>query len=167
MEGNLNAARRSGPWACVWAALILAGCAATDGTGDESTRLTPIAVDDAAAGAVNAAEPGALDPDTPPIDVSTLQAVAIPRDGVYGGRQVEGAAVGANVVILQGGQTVRISEAGFGRSRTLMEFYRGQLPIGYFDSARIDSNGDGEVRDELVRKGIWRMDESGNVVRLQ
>jgi hypothetical protein len=119
------------------------------------------------------AGPGELEPAAEPprqeIDIASLVPVAIPPDGAYGGLQVDGAPV-PSVHILGKGRTVQVREAGFRRAaeRVIMEFSSdGAVPNGYFNSSRVDSNADGDLRDELIKRGLWKMDERGNITRLQ
>lgn len=101
--------------------------------------------------------------------VDAMVPIKIPVDGSYTGTTVNGTSV-RSVHILDGGRKVRVSETMLGRpgGRVVVEFKNSDdAPSGYFTSARIDTNSDGELAGEFEKKGVWKMDEKGNIVQIR
>ncbi|MBI4586302.1 MAG: hypothetical protein HY717_20020 [Planctomycetes bacterium] len=119
----------------------------------------------AAPAAPSNAAPAAAPPAAAPAP-GGLQPLAMPADGEYTGVKVEGQAV-AKIRIEKEGSVVWVDNDGFKPQSWEQQFLRkGNLPKGYFDARKVDSNGDGDLRDELGDKpGSWKMDEKGNITK--
>ena len=102
-------------------------------------------------------------------DLRAMAPIKIPADGSYTGTTVNGSVV-RSVHILDDGRKVRVSETALGQrnGRVVLELERSDdAPAGYFTSARMDTDSDGELAGEFVKKGVWRMDEKGNIRQLR
>ena len=90
----------------------------------------------------------------------------MPVDGDYPAVRVDGATV-ALARIVDGGSGVLIDNDGTQPRSWEQKFIRrGDIPRGYFNVRKIDTNSDGRFDDELTAiNGIWEMDHAGNISR--
>jgi hypothetical protein len=95
-----------------------------------------------------------------------LAAIEIPADGKLENVKVEGVTV-PMIQIMESGQVVLVDTDGV-KPRTWEEQYKrkGELPRGYFDLHKTDTNKNNKFDDDAVDKqGRWKMDDKGNLTR--
>jgi hypothetical protein len=95
-----------------------------------------------------------------------LQPVAIPADGKYEHVKVNGVTV-PMINLMDGGTVVLVDTDGV-KPRSWEEQYKrkGDLPAGYFDLHKTNTNHDDSFADDAIdREGRWKMDEAGNLVQ--